>query len=199
MNNRIKKVIDEQVNNLNNLKNDNYYSSMNKIVNEIVNSIKNGGKLLIAGNGGSAADAQHFAAEIVGRFVLERKGYPAIALTTDTSILTAVGNDYGYDTIFSRQIEALGNSGDVFVGISTSGNSKNVVEAIKKAKEQNLVTIGLTGKDGGMMKDLCDICLSFNYSETARVQEHHLMTYHLICEFVESELKQFYEGNCNEK
>lgn len=193
MEERIINVIDEQINNLSKLKENDYVENLKKVVEIISTSIKNGGKLLIAGNGGSAADSQHFAAEIVGRFVKERKGYPAIALTTDTSILTAVGNDYGYDDIFSRQIEALGKKNDVFVGISTSGNSKNIVKAIEKAKEQGLTTIGLTGKTGGVMKDLCDISLVFDYKETARIQEHHLMTYHLICEFVEKELKEFYE------
>ena len=192
MNERIQKVLDEQINNLNNLKDNDYCNVIEEIVNMITTSMKNGGKILIAGNGGSAADAQHFAAEIVGRFVLERKGYPAIALTTDTSILTAVGNDYGYETIFSRQVEGLGNEGDVFIGISTSGNSKNVIEAIKVAKEKGLKVVGLTGKDGGKMKDLCDVSLVLNYSETARVQEHHLMSYHLICEFVEKEMKEYY-------
>lgn len=192
MKERIQNVLDEQINNLNNLKDNDYCNVIEEIVNMITASMKNGGKILIAGNGGSAADAQHFAAEIVGRFVLERKGYPAIALTTDTSILTAVGNDYGYETIFSRQVEGLGNEGDVFIGISTSGNSKNVIEAIKVAKEKGLKVVGLTGKDGGKMKDLCDVSLVLNYSETARVQEHHLMSYHLICEFVEKEMKEYY-------
>ena len=177
MNDRIISVLDEQINNLNNLKNGNYEQEIIEISNTIINSIKNGGKVLIAGNGGSAADAQHFAAEIIGRFKLERKGYPAIALTTDTSILTSLGNDYGFDYVF---------------GISTSGNSKNIIEAIKTAKEKGLTVITLTGKDGGQMKPLSDICLNFNYNETARVQEHHLMSYHLICEFVEKELKEYY-------
>lgn len=192
MRDRIENVLNEQIVNLNKLKENDYYDNMKIIIDKIVTSMKNGGKLLIAGNGGSAADAQHFAAEIVGRFVLERKGYPAIALTTDTSILTAVGNDYGYDEIFSRQVEALGNKDDIFIGISTSGNSKNVVNAIKKAKEQGIITVGLTGKNGGLIKDMSDVCLNFNYSETARVQEHHLMSYHLICEFVEKEMKEYY-------
>lgn len=191
---RIISVLTEQKNNLEKLMDGDYTDNLEKIVNLIVESMRNGGKILIAGNGGSAADAQHFAAEIVGRFVLERKGYPAIALTTDTSILTAVGNDYGYDSIFSRQVEALGNKNDVFIGISTSGNSKNVIEAVKIAKEKGLKTIGLTGRDGGIMKNLCDEIINFDYPETARVQEHHIMTYHLICEFVERELKEYYKN-----
>ena len=192
MKERIYNVIDEQISNLYNLKENNYVDLIEQAVNIICKSMKNGNKILIAGNGGSAADAQHFAAEIVGRYVLERKGYPAIALTTDTSNLTAIGNDYGYDEVFRRQVEALGNNGDIFVGISTSGNSKNIINAIYTAKAQRLKVIGLTGRDGGLMKDLCDICLNFPYKETARIQEHHLMTYHLICEFVEKELKQYY-------
>lgn len=193
MEERINSVIEEQINNLKNLKENGYINTIKEISNLIIEQMKKGNKILIAGNGGSAADSQHFAAEIVGRFALERKGYPAIALTTDTSILTAIGNDYGYDTIFSRQVEGLGNAGDVFIGISTSGNSKNIIEAIKTAKENGLKVVGLTGKDGGKMKDMCDICLVLNYSETARVQEHHLMSYHLICEFVEKEMKNYYE------
>ncbi len=192
MKDRVISVLDEQINNLNNLKNGNYEQEIIEISNTIINSIKNGGKVLIAGNGGSAADAQHFAAEIIGRFKLERKGYPAIALTTDTSILTSLGNDYGFDYVFARQVEGLGNENDIFIGISTSGNSQNIIEAIKTAKEKNLTVITLTGKDGGQMKPLSDICLNFNYDETARVQEHHLMSYHLICEFVEKELKEYY-------
>ena len=192
MEERINNVIEEQITNLKNLKENGYIDTMKEIISLITKQMKKGKKLLIAGNGGSAADSQHFAAEIVGRFVMERKGYPAIALTTDTSILTAVGNAYGFDTIFSRQVEALGNKGDVFIGISTSGNSKNIIEAIKTAKKQGLKVVGLTGQDGGKMKDMCDVCLVLNYSETARVQEHHLMSYHLICECVEKELKLFY-------
>lgn len=193
MEERINAIIEEQISNLQNLKSNGYVEKVKDVSNVIIKSLENNGKILIAGNGGSAADAQHFAAEIVGRFVLEREGYPAIALTTDTSILTAIGNDYGYDYIFSRQVEALGKKGDVFVGISTSGNSKNVIEAIYKAKEKGIYTIGLTGKTGGIMKDICDECIVFNYKETARIQEHHLMTYHMICEFVEAELKKYYE------
>jgi D-sedoheptulose 7-phosphate isomerase len=193
MKQRINEVLDEQIHNLKKLKESDYAETILEISKIIVEAIKNGGKLLIAGNGGSAADSQHFAAEIVGRFVLERKGYPAIALTTDTSILTAVGNDYGYDTIFSRQIEALGNEKDIFIGISTSGNSKNIINAINVAKEKKMHVIGMTGKDGGIMKDICDKCLILNYKSTARTQEHHIMSIHLICEYVEAELKKYYE------
>lgn len=195
MKNRIESIIDEQIDNLKSLKNKNYYDKVIEASNIIANSIINGGKLLIAGNGGSAADSQHIAAEIVGRYVLERNAYAAIALTTDTSILTAIGNDYSYDEIFSRQVEGLGNKEDIFLGISTSGNSKNIIKAIEMAKKKGMKTIGLTGKNGGQIKDLCDLNINFEYSETARVQEHHIMTYHMICEFVEKKLKEYFDNN----
>jgi D-sedoheptulose 7-phosphate isomerase len=140
------------------------------------------------GNGGSAADCQHLAAEFVGRFKLERKGYPAIALTTDTSILTAVGNDYSFDSIFSRQIEALGKEGDLVVGISTSGNSKNIIRGVEKAKELGLYTVGLLGKDGGALKDLVDLPLVVPIDNTARIQECHILIGHIVCEIVEERL-----------
>ena len=191
MEQRIDSVLEEQQNNLNNLKTSDYKEKLIKVTNIIIECIENGGKILICGNGGSAADAQHFAAELVGRFKLERKGLPAIALTTDTSVLTCMGNDYGYDSIFSRQVEALGNKGDVLIGISTSGNSKNVILAVEEAKKQGLISIGLLGKNGGKLKDMVDEDITFNYSETARIQEHHLMTYHLISEFVEKEMVNY--------
>ena len=188
MKERINSVIDEQINNLIMLKDNGYDDKVIEISEVIVQSMKNGGKLMICGNGGSAADSQHIAAEIIGRFVKERKAFPAIALTTDSSILTCMGNDYDFDDIFSRQVEGLGKSGDVLIGISTSGNSKNVVKAVEKAKELGIITVGLLGKDGGKLKELCDYNITFPYKETARVQEHHLMTYHLICEFVEEKM-----------
>jgi D-sedoheptulose 7-phosphate isomerase len=150
--------------------------------------LRAGGKLFFFGNGGSAADAQHLAAEFVGRFMLERRGLPALALTTDTSILTAVGNDYGFDRVFSRQIEALGQAGDVAVGISTSGNSPNVIAGLKQAKSQQLKTIGLAGKDGGLLRECCDIPLIVASPNTARVQECHITIGHLLCELVENDL-----------
>lgn len=188
MNERINNVIDEQINNLQKLKNGNYVENLINIVNVITYSLKNGGKILIAGNGGSASDSQHIAGELIGRFMKERKAIPAIALTADTAVLTCMGNDYGYDSIFARQVEGLGNKGDIFLGISTSGNSKNVIEAANKAKEMGLITIGLLGKDGGKLKDICDYNITFSYGETARVQEHHIMTYHLLCEFIENNM-----------
>lgn len=193
MKERINNVIDEQIENLENLKDSDYSEKIILISEIIIDALRNGNKVLIAGNGGSAADSQHIAAEFVGRFALERKGLPAIALTTDSSNLTSISNDYSFDDVFSRQIEALGNKNDVFVGISTSGNSKNIINAVNMSKQQGLKTICLLGKDGGKLKNLCDYNITFNYSETARVQEHHILTYHLICEFVEKAMKEYYE------
>lgn len=193
MKERIENVLEEQKNNLEILKNNGYKEDLIDVVNIITTCMKNGKKVLICGNGGSAADSQHFAAELVGRFKLERIGLPAIALTTDTSVLTCMGNDYGYDSIFSRQVEALGSAGDVLIGFSTSGNSNNVILAVEEGKKKGLTTIGFLGKDGGKLKDMVDVDLTFNYTETARIQEHHLMTYHLVCEFVEKEMKYYYE------
>ena len=150
------------------------------------NCIKSGGKILIMGNGGSAADAQHIAAEIVGRFKKERKGMPAIALTTDTSILTSVGNDYGYDYIFARQIEALCRSEDLVIGITTSGNSANVVRAMQAAKEIGATTVGLTGGSGGKLTAICQHNLIMPSSVTARIQEAHIFVGHSLCEILES-------------
>ena len=150
-------------------------------------TIKNGGKILIMGNGGSAADSQHIAAEIVGRFKKERKGMAAIALTTDTSILTSVGNDYGYDYIFARQIEALCRPEDLVIGITTSGNSANVVLAMQAAKEVGAITVGLTGGTGGKLLDLCDFNLVMPSNVTARIQEAHIFVGHSLCEILESD------------
>lgn len=190
MKNRIEEVINSQIDNLKNLKESDYSNKLIEISNLITKSIEKGGKILIAGNGGSAADAQHFAAELVGRFMKERKALAAIALTTDSSVLTCMGNDYGFNDIFDRQIEALGHENDIFFGISTSGNSENIIRAVNKAKDMGIKTVGLLGKDGGKLKELCDYNMILPYKETARVQEHHIMTIHLICEFVEN---YFYE------
>ena len=149
---------------------------------------KSGHKVKFAGNGGSAADAQHLAAELVNRFRFDHIGLPAIALSTDTSILTSIGNDYGYDFLFSRQIAAQGTAGDVFIGISTSGNSKNILQALSVCKEKNIYTIGLTGGDGGKMLSLCDNCIVVPSKETARIQESHILIGHILCEIVENAL-----------
>jgi D-sedoheptulose 7-phosphate isomerase len=148
--------------------------------------IQQGGKILLCGNGGSAADSQHIAAEIVGRFKKERKGLPSIALTTDTSILTSVGNDYGYDYIFARQVEALCRPEDILIGLTTSGNSANVVRAIEAANEIGATTIGLTGGSGGKLNDLCKYNIVVPSNVTARIQEAHIFIGHSLCEILES-------------
>jgi D-sedoheptulose 7-phosphate isomerase len=147
--------------------------------------LRRGGKILLMGNGGSAADSQHIAAELVGRFQRERKGLAAIALTTDTSLLTSVGNDYGYEHIFARQVEALGRPGDLLIGISTSGNSPNVVRAIEVAKGLGITTVALTGAGGGRLAALCDLTLAVPSSVTARVQEAHILIGHVLCELID--------------
>lgn len=154
----------------------------------LVDAFRNGKKLLVMGNGGSAADAQHLAGEIVGRFRLERPGLPAIALNTDTSILTAVGNDYGYEAIFRRQVEAHAQKGDVVIGISTSGSSPNVLSALCLAREKGCRTVGLLGKDGGSIKGLVDIDLTVPGHDTPRIQEGHITIIHILCELVEQAL-----------
>jgi D-sedoheptulose 7-phosphate isomerase len=154
----------------------------------IAQAFKDGKKLLIFGNGGSAGDAQHIAAEFTGRFLKERKALPAIALTTDTSALTAIGNDYGFERIFSRQVEALANAGDVLIGISTSGNSENVLKALRKGKEIGCKTIGLSGCNGGDMNEVCDINIIVPSQITARVQEMHILIGHIFCNVVEDKL-----------
>ncbi len=150
-------------------------------------AVVDGKKLILFGNGGSAADAQHIAAEITGRYKSERKALPAIALTTDTSALTAIANDYGYNEVFKRQVEALAKKGDVVVGISTSGNSKNVIKALKKAKKLGCKTIGLSGRDGGKMNKVCDINIVVPSSDTPRIQEMHILIGHIIAQAVDNE------------
>ena len=147
----------------------------------IIDTINNGKKLLLFGNGGSASDAQHIAAEFTGRYVRARRGLPAIALTTDTSALTAIGNDYGFAAVFARQVEALAQEGDLVIGISTSGNSENVVAGLFEAKNRGCRLIGLSGADGGMVSVICDVTLNVNSKVTARVQEMHILVGHLLC------------------
>ena len=156
-----------------------------EMVTALVETFERGGKLMVMGNGGSAADAQHFVAEIVGRFKMERRALPAIALSTDTSILTAIGNDYGFDSVFSRQVEALAAPGDLIVGISTSGNSPNVLKALELAREKGCRTVGLLGKDGGSIKDACDLALIVPTNDTPRVQEGHITIIHIVCDLLE--------------
>lgn len=152
----------------------------------IVDTLNAGGKVLLAGNGGSAADAQHIAAEFVSRFHYDRPGLAAIALTTDTSILTAIGNDYGYERLFARQVQALGRKGDVFIGISTSGNSGNVLEALQVARSMGLTTVGFAGQTGGKMVESCDLLLRMPSKETPKIQEGHIAIGHIICGLVEA-------------
>lgn len=150
-----------------------------------ITCMQTGGKILLAGNGGSAADAQHIAGEFVSRFAFDRPGLPAIALTVDTSILTAIGNDYGYEKLFTRQVQALGNKGDVFIGYSTSGKSPNIIGAFKEARSKGLVCIGLTGNRGGLMLELCDHLLAVPSADTPKIQEGHLVLGHILCGLVE--------------
>jgi D-sedoheptulose 7-phosphate isomerase len=155
----------------------------------IVDTLRSGHKVLIFGNGGSAADSQHMAAELVGRFERERRAWPAIALTTDTSSLTALGNDYGIEAIFARQIEALGQPGDLAIAISTSGNSPNVLSGVEAARAGNVRVVGLTGEEGGQLAKLCDLALRVPSRRTARIQEGHSLICHALCDVVESALK----------
>lgn len=153
-----------------------------------VDAYKRGKKTLIAGNGGSAADAQHIAGEFVSRFYFDRPGIPSIALSTDTSIITAIGNDYGFDRLFERQVHAQGTEGDIFIGLTTSGNSENIVRALHACKEKGIKSIVLTGKSGGKASELCDICIKVPSEETPRIQESHILIAHIICCIVEEEL-----------
>lgn len=150
-----------------------------------IDALKNNRKILLAGNGGSAADSQHIAAELVSRLNYDRPGLSAVALTTDTSALTAIGNDYGYDRVFARQIESIGQEGDVFIAISTSGNSANILMALDVARNKSIKTIGLTGQSGGKMAELCDIALKMPSSMTPNIQECHIMFGHIICQMIE--------------
>jgi D-sedoheptulose 7-phosphate isomerase len=163
-------------------------ANLEKVAKKCVFIYKNNKKTILAGNGGSAADAQHIAAELVGRYGFDRPSIPSLALTTDTSNLTAIGNDYGYDAVFSRQLSGMGQENDLFIGISTSGNSNNLIEAFKVAKEKNIFTVALVGKDGGKMAKLSDISLIVPSSSTPRIQESHILIGHILCDIIEKEL-----------
>ena len=158
-----------------------------RVAQSIISSYKNGGKVLLCGNGGSAADSQHIAAEFIGRFQKERRALPAIALTTDTSILTSLANDYSYEIVFARQVEALGKKGDVLIGISTSGKSPNVIKALETAQALGILTVAFTGHDGGLMGKIADISIIVPSKVTARIQESHIALFHALCEVVEDE------------
>ena len=190
MENMVKNFINKQIKNSINVKekilnNQELMKLIQEVALRCVEVYKNGNKTIIAGNGGSAADAQHIAGEFVSRFYFDRPGLPSIAITTDTSVLTAIGNDYGYEKVFARQVQANGVKGDMFIGISTSGNSANIIEALKECKEKGIITVGLTGETGGKMAPLCDYCIKVPSKETPRIQEVHIMIGHIICSVVE--------------
>jgi D-sedoheptulose 7-phosphate isomerase len=167
------------------LADDRLNASLENAAKACVTCLQSGGRILLAGNGGSAADAQHIAGEFVSRFAFDRPGLPALALTVDTSILTAIGNDYGFERIFARQVQAHGNKGDVFVGYSTSGRSMNVLFAFEEARRRGLVCVGLTGNHGDSMRDMCDYLLEVPSSDTPKIQEGHLVLGHILCGLVE--------------
>lgn len=170
------------------LENEEFIEKIRLVSDKIIEVYKNGKKVLICGNGGSAADAQHIVGEFVSKFRLDRKALPAIALNTNTSILTSIGNDYDYGFIFERQLEAFGQKGDILIGISTSGNSENITRVFKKAKELGVISVGLLGKDGGKNKKYCDISIIVPSNDTPRIQESHIMIGHIICDIVEKSL-----------
>jgi D-sedoheptulose 7-phosphate isomerase len=170
------------------LEDNNIIDTIDKCVDTITNAFQKGNKVLFCGNGGSAADAQHLAAEFSGRFYIDRKALPSEALHTNTSYLTAVANDYSYDVVYSRLIEGIGNPGDILIGLSTSGNSKNIINAIKTANERNITTIGFTGETGGGMGKICDYIIKVPSNDTPRIQECHMLIGHIICELVEKQI-----------
>ena len=183
---KIKKIIASSIDTKQQiLENDKMVQVVEDCSNVITAAFKNGNKVLFCGNGGSAADAQHLAAEFSGRFYTDRDALPAEALHCNTSYMTAVANDYSYDVVYSRMIKGIGNPGDILIGLSTSGNSKNIVEAFKTAKLKNMVTIGLTGESGGIMKEISDYLLNVPSSDTPRIQESHILIGHIICQLVE--------------
>lgn len=170
------------------LEDENLLQTLEQAAQAVVRALQSGGKVLLFGNGGSAADAQHIAAELVGRYKRERAGLAAIALTVNTSVLTAVANDYSFDRVYARQVEALGAPGDVAIGISTSGNSMSVVHGLEAARRKGLVTVGMTGVTGGRLKLQVDLCLQVPSKETPRIQECHILVGHILSEYVEEEL-----------
>jgi D-sedoheptulose 7-phosphate isomerase len=191
MENRMKQYISDQINEAQQvmsamLADDDLTFIVQAAANACITSLQQGGKILLAGNGGSAADAQHIAGEFVSRFAFDRPGLPAIALTTDSSILTAIGNDYGYEKLFARQVQAHGNKGDVFIGYSTSGLSPNILRAFEESRTRGLICIGLTGNRGGSIKSCCDYLIEIPSSDTPKIQEGHLVIGHIICGLVEN-------------
>ena len=187
--NYIKNQIQASIDTKQNILNDeNLMETIAEVGRECVQLYKDGKKTLLAGNGGSAADAQHIAAELVGRYGFDRPSIPSIALTTDTSNLTAIGNDYGYDKVFSRQMEGMGSEGDLFIGISTSGNSENIINAIHAAKAKGVQTVALVGREGGEMARIADYAIIVPSNDTPRIQESHILIGHMICDIIEKEL-----------
>jgi D-sedoheptulose 7-phosphate isomerase len=191
MNTNIKEIIEQSINTKKQILNDDSITEQILLaVSKIVTSLHNKGKLFLAGNGGSAADSQHIAAEFVVRLYEDRQAFPAMALTTDSSILTAIGNDYGFNSLFARQLQAHARDGDIFIAISTSGNSENIIQAIEYCKRNNITSIGLAGKTGGKLNELCDVCIKIPSLDTARIQESHILIGHIICLLVEQQLVQ---------
>jgi len=169
-------------------RNEEFLTLVAEVAQAIVESLRKNGTVFFFGNGGSAADAQHLAAELAGRYLRERQGLAGLALTTNTSCLTAIANDYGYDYVFARQLEAMGSAGDIAIGISTSGNSASVLRAVEAARKKGMITVGMTGEGGGKLKSLVDHCLSVTADHTARIQEAHILIGHILCEIVEEEM-----------
>ena len=181
----IKQILEEKVDLLAQLETGSYLKELELVGLKMIETLNNGGKIILAGNGGSAADAQHFAGEIVGRFTMERNSLPAMSLCVDPSVVTCIANDYGYEEVFARQIDGMGNAGDLFVGISTSGNSENIIRAINTCKKKKIATVGLLGKNGGKLQGLCDYSLTVPSNSTPRIQEVHTLSVHLLCEMIE--------------
>ncbi len=188
MNNKIKKIIADSIAVKNSLLNDDQMlDKLQQIADMMVDALQNNGRIYFCGNGGSAADAQHLAAEFSGRFYTDRRALPSEALHCNTSYLTAVANDYSYDVIYARLIDGIGNEGDFLVGLSTSGNSANIVKAFETAREKKIITVGFTGKEGGKMRELSDFLVNVPSTDTPRIQESHIMLGHIICQLVEEQ------------
>lgn len=188
MRKELEQIINEKKQLLDMLGETGYLDTIEQVTQVMVDCLYAGNKIILAGNGGSAADAQHFAGEIVGRFLMDRKALPAISLCVDPSVMTCIGNDYGYEAVFERQLSGLGNAGDVIVAISTSGNSENLIQAVETAKQMGIHTVGLLGKTGGKLKELCDYALVVPSNETPRIQEIHTFSVHLLCEYIEKRI-----------
>ena len=181
----VEQIIREHISVIKKMIDTDFVTAVEQFIEACITTLRNGGTIYFCGNGGSAADAQHWTAELVGRFLSERKALPAVAMTTDTSIITAVGNDYGFENIFARQVVALAKNTDLVVGISTSGTSKNVVKALQIAKEIGALSVGMTGSTGGDLVSVCDICIRIPSNDTARIQEGHALVGHILCKVID--------------